>query len=165
MPAKQRRQRGTDGRLKKDPQARERALEVLNLMRNRGMSLKRASQMANTTPENVRNHVGKVVFKQPNGRYAAHPSDRLTRHMQLLDGKGTFAVSVRGPKQAARIARYMAAVDRYLKRGETEALAEFEGQTIRSRGKTHSFLTDPQILDRVGLAGEVSFESIYVLRG
>ena len=77
---------------------------------------------------------------------------------------GKVEVAVRGSRPASRVARYMAAVDQYLRTGNTNALDEFRGQTIRARNVTYHFLTDLPALDRLAHAGEVSFERLYVLR-
>ena len=58
----------------------------------------------------------------------------------------------------------MAAVDRYLRTGEIDALAELRGQSIRSRNRIYVFLTNTAALDRLANAGEVSFDRLYVLR-
>lgn len=164
MAAKRRKKRKVAKRSRKDPAARERALEALNLMRSDSLSLKQAARAAFTTPETVRRHVGKVVFRNPNGRYSAKPSDQLARHVWLHTEGGKIEISVRGSRNVGRIARHMAAVDRYLRTGDTEPLAEFERQTIRSRTEEHSFLTDTNALDRLAQAGEVSFERLYARR-
>ena len=165
MPRKRRTaRRSTRRKSRKDPAARERALDALSRMRSDGLSLTRAARLAHTTPETVRKHVGRTLIRSPGGRYAATPSDRLTRYVWVLTKDGKKEVAVRGSRQASRVARYMAAVDRYLKTGETDALAEFRGQGIRSRNQFHPFLTDTRALDRLALAGEVSFERLYTRR-
>ena len=108
--------------------------------------------------------MGRAITRQRNGRYAATRSDRLTRHIWLLTETGKEEIAVRGSNAASRVARHMAAVDQYLRDGSTEALQAFQGQTIRAGKVTHPFLTDPSALDRLALAGEVSFDRLYVLR-
>lgn len=167
MAAKKRRQRKKHKaakRSRKDPAARERALEALNRMRSDSLSLSQAARAAHTTPETVRKHIGKIIIRNPNGRYEAKPFDRLTRRVWLLTENGKIEISVRGSGHVARIARHMAAVDRYLRTGDAEPLKEFERQTVRSRNQKHSFLTDTKALDRLAQAGEVSFERLYARR-
>ena len=164
MAAKRRKKRKAANRSRKDPAARERALEALNRMRSDSPSLKQAARSAHTTPETVRKHLGKVIVRNPNGRYSATEFDRLTRRVWLLTETGKIEISVRGSRHVGRIARHMAAVDRYLRTGDDGPLAEFEGRTIRSRYETHSFLTDTRALDRLAQAGEVSFERLYARR-
>jgi hypothetical protein len=133
-------------------------------MRAKKLSLTRAARVARTTRATVRKYGHQAVIKTPGGRYAVTPSDRLTRHIWILTERGRVEIAVRGSRQAERIARHMAAVDRYLRTGDAEALAEFQGQRVRSRYEAHPFLTDTQVLDRLAHAGEVSFERLYARR-
>ncbi len=164
MPAKRGRARKTVRRARTDPAARERSLEALQQMRSEGLSLTRAAREARTTPATVRKYVGSAVRQTRGGRYVATPSDRLTRRVWFLTKAGKVEVAVRGSRPASRVARYMAAVDRYLQTGETDALAEFRGQSIRSGNRTYVFLTNTAALDRLAKAGEVSFERLYTRR-
>ena len=120
--------------------------------------------MARTTPKTVRKYVGRAVTRTSRGRYVATPSDRLTRRIWLLTKRGKIEIAVRGSRPASRVARYMAAVDQYLRSGRTDALQEFQGKTIRAGKVTHRFVTDTTTLDRLAFADEVSFERLYVLR-
>ena len=164
MPTKRRTARKTTRRSRKDPAARERALEALSRMRSEGRSLTRAARIAHTTPVTVRKHVGRTLVRSASGRYVASPSDRLTRRVWFLTKNGKVEAAVRGSRQASRVARYMAAVDQYLRTGDAEPLQEFRGQGIHSRNQTHRFLTNTDALDRLALADEVSFDRLYVLR-
>ena len=133
-------------------------------MRTDGLSLTRAVREVHTTPETMRRYVGSALFRTRRGRWAATPSDRLTRRVWFLTPEGKVEVAVRSSRTASRIARYMSAVDQYLRTGETDALQEFAGKSIRSRGASFVFLTNPRALDRLAHADEVSFERLYVLR-
>ena len=165
MPARRRQARkATRKGRRRDPLARERALEVLQRMRTDGESLTRAAREAHTTPETVHRYVGTALVRTRRGRWAATPSDRLTRHVWMFTKDGKVEVAIRGSRQASRVARYMAAVDGYLKKGDTDALAKFEGQGVRSRNQTYLFLTDTEALERLAKAGEVSFERLYTRR-
>ena len=150
--------------MRTNPEARERALEALNRMRADGLSLTRAARTSRTTPQTVRNYVGRALTRSAGGRYAPTPSDRFTRRVWLLTARGKVEIAVRGSRPASRVARHMAAVDRYLREGRTDALRGFEGETIRAGRVVHAFVTDPVALDRLAFAGEVSFERLYVLR-
>jgi hypothetical protein len=57
----------------------------------------------------------------------------------------------------------MAAVDHYLKTGDTDGLSKFRGRTVRAENHTFAFVTDPRILDRLANAGEVAFEDLYAI--
>ena len=164
MPSKRGRTRKTAGRARTDPAARERSLEALQQMRSEGLSLTRAARQSHTTPTTVRKYVGSAVRQTRSGRYVATPSDRLTRRVWFLTKGGKVEVAVRGSRPASRIARYMAAVDRYLRTGNTDTLAEFRGQSIRAGNRTYVFLTNTAALDRLAQVGEVSFERLYTRR-
>jgi hypothetical protein len=133
-------------------------------MRTKGVSLTRAAREAHTTPETVRKYVPQAIKKSKGGRYAATASDRLTRHVWLLTETGKVEVAVRGSRPAARVARYMAAVDHFLRTGDSKPLDKFHGQAIHARNQKYLFLTDSEALDRLANAGEVSFERLYSRR-
>ena len=164
MPRKRQSSRTKTRRSRSDPLARERALEVLQLMRSKGFSLTRATREAHTTPKTARKNVGRVLIRSKSGRYATTTSDRLTRHVWFLTKKGKVEVAVRGSRPASRVAQHSAAVHQFLKTGDSGPLDAFQGQAIRSRNKTYFFLTDSEALERLANAGEVSFERLYVLR-
>lgn len=142
-------------------QTRQRVFEVLQRMRATGASLTRAARDAHTTPRTVRKHAASAVPQEANGRYRVTKSDRLARTVRFLTPDGGISVSVRGSRPASRIARHWAAVDRYLRTGNTDGLRDFTDKTFRVRGTTRSFVTDPALLDRLANAGEVSFEDLY----
>lgn len=144
-------------------EAYERALEALALMRRKGVSLTRAAREVRTTPNTVRRYAGSATRKASNGRYVAKPSDRLIRRMRFLTPRGRITLDVTNSRTATRIARYFAAVDRYLKTGKTDALRQFRRKAIRVGKVAYPFLTDPRTLDRLANAGEVVFEDLYDL--
>ena len=165
MPRKRGRARKTTRRPRTDPAARERALEAVNYVRSDGCSLTEAARRARTTPATVRKYASPALVRSPGGRYAATPSDRLTRHIRFLTKDGIAAIRVRGSKAASDTARHWAAAKHCLLTGETEALAEFHGRSIRADGVTYYFITDPATLERLHAAGETSFERLYTQRG
>ena len=164
MPRNRRKTRKETRKSRKDPLARERAFEVLQLMRSKGFSLTRAAREAHTTSETTRKNVGQALKRSRNGRYAATVSDRLTRRVWFLTKTGKVEMSVRGSKAASRVAEHSAAVHQLLKTGDSRLLDAFQGQAIRTRNQTHFFLTDTEALERLANAGEVSFERLYVRR-
>lgn len=164
MSAKRRKTKKKTGRSREDPLVRERALEVLQLMRSKGFSLTRAAREAHTTPETTRKRVGRELNRSKNGRYAATTSDRLTRRVWFLTKTGKVELPLRGSRAASRVAQHMAAVDQFLTTGDARSLAAFKGRAIRSGKRSFPFLTDTEVLERLADAGEVSFERLYVLR-
>ena len=149
---------------RKDPLARERMFESIQLMRSKDYSLTRAAREAHTTPETVRKYGRSALIRSKNGRYAATTSDRLTRRVWFLTKTGKVELPLRGSRAASQVARHMAAVDQFLTTGDARPLAAFKGRAIRSGKKSFPFLTDTEVLERLADAGEVSFERLYVLR-
>jgi len=131
-------------------------------MRSAGRSLRAAAIESHTTPRTVRKYVGDAVARRAAGRYRAAKSDRLTRQLQFLTPAGKVAIAVRGSRRASRVASYWAAVDRFLKTGDMEPLHQFEGESLHIGKSIYPFVTDPRVLERLGHAGEVSFEDLYV---
>jgi len=156
--------RGNGGRFRKDPLARERSLEALQLMRSEGLSLNKAARKAGTTVPTVLKRVPRALRRTRRGRYEATPSDRYTRHLWALTPEGTVEVAVRGSRQAELLASYMAAVDWYLKKGDASRLAAFRDKGIRSSGRSFPFVTNTAALDKLAHAGEESFERLYARR-
>ena len=148
---------------RRDPFARERAIDAINRMRRDGVSLTQAARTAHTTRTTVLRHA-KSALRKKGTRYAVTASDRLVRHVRFLTDAGRIEISVRGSRTASEIARHMAAVDRYLGSGDIGPLSEFEGRSVRAGRETFPFLTDPDALVRLANAGEVSFERLYSRR-
>jgi hypothetical protein len=141
--------------------ARARALEVLSRMRTENLSLTRAAKKAETSARSVIKYAASALKKSAGGRYRAKPSDRLKRTLYFLTEDQKIPVEIRSSRTASKVAAYWSAVDRFLKSGDASGLVEFEGKSIRAGKTTYPFITDPDILERFGNAGEVSFEDLY----
>jgi hypothetical protein len=150
--------------LPRDVQAREargRALEAVNLMRSKGLSLSEAASQAGTTPDTVRKYASSALVREETG-YRTRPSDRLVREMRLPTSQGGRSVSVRGSRDASLVGEYWNAVRQYLQTGDDSGLEDFEGKSITdSSGETWELLTDRSQLRRMGNAGVLAFEDIY----
>ena len=144
---------------------RQRVLEGLYDMRTHGWSMTRAAREAHTTPRTMQKYLGSVLIRTETGGYAARGYDRLRRPMRFLTKEGTIALEVRDSRTASQIGEYFNAVDRYLTTGRTDDLRQFRGQSIRVGKRTYLFVTDPRTLKRLGAAGEISFEDLYVYAG
>jgi hypothetical protein len=71
-------------------------------------------------------------------------------------------VTVRDSKQARLVGEYWNAVHAHLARGDSSGLRRFEGlHVIAADGTRVPFLVDTEVLDQLGNAGVLSFESIY----
>jgi hypothetical protein len=142
-------------------ETRNRALDAIRRMRNDQLSLARAARVAGTTAATVKKYAQSALRRTEIGRYVARPSDRLTRHLQFLTPKGKVAISVRGSRDASRVASYWAAVDRFLSTGDASRLEPFVGRQLRSGNRTYLFITDEALLEQLGDAGEPDFENLY----
>ena len=72
---------------------------------------------------------------------------------------GNVPETVRGSKQASQLGRYTSVVGKYLRTGDIESLAEFEGQSIAG----HVLITDPEILSSLAQAGALTLDEIYAV--
>lgn len=141
--------------------ARERALEALGLMRSEGLSLRGAAERVGTTPRTVHKYVGPALRKEGR-KYRAAERDDLLRPLALLTPEGNRRVWVRSSRDARLIAQYQNAVRLYIRTGDDSGLARFERAGIRdASGAWWPFVTDRELVKRLGSAGVLSFESIY----
>jgi hypothetical protein len=139
---------------------RGRALEALSLMRRKGLSLTAAAKEADITPRQVHRWAGRALTKRGR-RWMAKPWDRLSRRLRFIDARGLMEVEARDSRTATRIARYNAAVHRFLTTGDERALREFNRKSFSSRGVVHYFLTDSDVLQTLALVDEIAFEDMY----
>ncbi len=72
---------------------------------------------------------------------------------------GNAPVTVRGSKQASQLGKYMSAVSKYLRSGDVEGLAAFEGKSIGG----HALITDPGLLSSLAQAGALTLDEIYAV--
>ena len=134
---------------------------AVSQMRDKGASLRRVAQAAGISPAVVRRLAGSALKKLPNGRYVARATDRLLRVLEVPSPDGRVEVAVRDSKVASEVAAYWNAVHRYLTSGDVTGLEGFQGVIIRGIEFDVALVTDPETLDRLGRAGDLSFESIY----
>ncbi len=139
-----------------------RVTHAVSKMRTSGASLPHAAQEYGVSRRQMRRFGGKALRKLKNGWYAAKASDRLLRILVIPTRQGLAEITVNDSREASRLGRYSAAVERYLQTGEASALREFRGKhIINASGKRVPLLTDLHELDRQGSAGVLSFESLY----
>lgn len=132
-------------------------------MRSRALSLAQAARHAGTTPRTMQRHVGTALKKKSDGRFAATKWDRIPRTMKFLTENGYMHLILRDSRTASEVARYMGAVDRFLKTGDQGPLSAFRGKAVRSGRTAHAYLTHGRTLERLAYAGEISYEDIYAL--
>lgn len=137
--------------------ARPRALAVLARMRSRGESLSTAAHVEHTTPRTVRIIIGKLLRRDPSGRYSATGGDTLRRDLSVLGFDGYEPVTVRSSNRAQLASEHLIAVGRFLRTGDTEWLKPFVGKRVGGV----ELLTDPYRLQVLGDAGLVKLDSLY----
>jgi hypothetical protein len=132
-----------------------RALHVLAQMRRTGSSLTAAAREEHIDPRTVR----KYLRAELRGRGKPTKADRRSREMLVPTTLGNSPVTVRGSKQASQLGRYMSAVSKYLRTGDVDGLAEFEGQSIAG----HALITDADLLSSLAQAGALTLDEIYAV--
>jgi hypothetical protein len=109
--------------------ARDRAFSALSSMRH-GSSLSRAARENGVTVRTIQRYVGRALLQsRRGGRIRAAKTDRLVRYLQIPGPNGPQEIKVRGSKTATEVAKYKAAVNRFL-RGDRNALARWHGKRI-----------------------------------
>jgi hypothetical protein len=134
-----------------------RALHVLARMRRTGESLTAASREEHIDPRTVR----KYLKTELRGRGEPTKVDRRNRNMLMPTALGNAPVRIRGSKKASELGKYMSAVGRYLRTGDVEALAGFEGKSMGG----HAFITNPDLLSSLAQAGALTLDEIYAVPG
>lgn len=143
-----------------------RVTHVISKMRAEGVSLRQASREFEIDPRTVVRLGRPALRKRANGQYKAKASDRLLRVLVVPTREGLREIAVRDSRQASQVAEYWNAVHRYLETGDDSALRKFRRKRITdAKGVRVPLLTDRDELDRLGNAGELSFESLYAKTG
>ena len=140
-----------------------RSAHAVTQMRNEDISLQRASRESGIDQGTVLQLAGSALRKNARGRYEAKSSDRLLRVLAIPTREGVGEIATRDSRQASQLATYWVAVQRYLESGDASGAVEFEGIYITDADSAQvPLLTDRDELDRLGSAGVLSFESLYV---
>ena len=109
--------------------ARDRSLHALADMRH-GASFSQAARDNGVTPRTIRKYVGSALLQnRSSGRIRATKSDRLVRYLQIPGPSGQVEIKAHGSKEASEVARYKAAVNRFL-RGDVNALKPWHRKKI-----------------------------------
>jgi hypothetical protein len=137
---------------------RLRALEAVNLMRQRNLSLTRAAAEAGTTVRTVKRHAHGAL-DQRGRRIVAKPTDRLARPMSVFTPEGPRTVVIRSSRKASDVAAHWAAIQRYLATGDTTALARFDSKTAGGV----RLGTDPDAIEAWARIGELAIDDIYAI--
>ena len=135
---------------------------VISRMRVNRVSLRTASRDFGLDPRVV-TRLGKAALrKRKNGQYVAKRSDKLLRILAIPSPDGVREIATRDSRQATNLGKFWAVVQKYLQTGDSSALKKLRRKyIIDASGKRIPLLTDLAELDRLGSAGELSFESLY----
>ena len=142
---------------------------VVSKMRADRVPLPQASREFGLDPRVVARLGESALRKRKNGQHIAKPYDRLLRILAIPapgEKGGKREIAVRDSRQTTILGKYWAAVQKYLRTGDSAALNKFRGKSITdASGKRAPLVTDLTELDRLGSAGVWSFESIYAQVG
>lgn len=140
----------------------DRVLSVISKMRTDKISLAQASRDTGINPRTVKRWGSSALRKLNDGKYAARPTDNLLRMVMIPTPEGPREIAVRGSKQVTLLAEYWNALHRYLQTGDAAPLKTFRGKHIKDANGVYVLLpTDLQVLNQLGSAGVLSFESLY----
>lgn len=139
-----------------------RVTQAISKMRAHRVSLREASREFGLDPRVVSRLGKSALRKRSNGQYVAKPADNFLRLLAIPTPNGVREVAIRGSKQATQLGKYWAAVQKYLQTGNASALARFHRTRIAdASGKNIPLILDTTVLDQLGSAGVLSFESLY----
>jgi hypothetical protein len=95
-----------------------------------GVPFSQAARDNGVTPRTVKKYVGSALIQdRRGGRIRPTRSDRFVRYLLIPGPGGEVEVKARGSKEATDVARYKAAVNRFLS-GDLKALAPWRGKKI-----------------------------------
>jgi hypothetical protein len=138
-------------------EARHRAFEAITEMRSHGLSLRAASRLVGTTPENVRRYAPEAVTKEGR-RYRATASDRSYQRMSALSAEGHRDIDVRGSRSRTLVGGHWNAVHRFAETGDVSILAKFKGKRVGGI----ELASDPDLIEEYLRQGELDIDDIYV---
>lgn len=140
----------------------DRVVGVISKLRSERTSLQKAAKEEGISPQTVKRWAGSSLQKQRSGKWSAKKSDTLLRILKVPTPEGVREIAVRGSRQATTLAEYSNAVLRYFQTGDRSQLKKFKGKFIKdSDGIQTPLITDRNLLNRLGSAGVLSFESLY----
>jgi hypothetical protein len=132
-------------------------------MRSDGESLERAARGAGISSRVARSLLTSALRRDEHGRLVAVQHDRFFRLLVIPGERGPREVAVRSSTVASRLGAYAAAVQKYLTTGDASTLMPFRRERLlNAQGRPIRLLTNLRALNRLGHAGALKFESIYV---
>jgi hypothetical protein len=137
--------------------------EAVSLMKSNDISARSAARATGISLRTLLRRGGSALRKLKNGQYVAKLNDRLFRPVIVVSYEGPVEVATNDSREASIAGKHSAAVQRYLETGDDSALRRLpRNDIIDAQGNRVELLIDLDELDRLGSAGELSFESLYV---
>ena len=136
--------------------------EAVSLMKTNHITARAASRAVGISQTTFTDMARSALQKLSSGRYKPKPDDDLFRPVIVVSDKGLVEVATRSFHEASIAGKHSAAVQRYLETGDDSGLRRLpRNYIIDAQGNRVELLTDLDELDRLGSAGELSFESLY----
>ena len=144
----------------------ERYVEALNTAaksRAENKPLSRIARELGVDPKVVQQWVPSAFRKDRRGRIMATTRDSYLRVLTIPGPQGTREVAVKDSRTASQLAKYSDAVRSYVRRGDPSPLRQFSDLVLKdANGRRIKLVTDLRLLNELGHAGVLSFESLYV---
>ena len=137
---------------------------VISQMRANRVSLTQAAIETGIDPRVVARLGKSALRKRKNGKYVAKRTDKLLRILAIPTSDGLREIVTRDSRQAMQLGKYWSAVQKYLQTGNASNLEKFsrKRKTIKdASGMKIRLILDTAVLDQLGSAGALSFESFY----
>ena len=138
------------------------AVNAVAKMRADGLSLPKAARAVGIHANTVRRLAGPALRKDKRGLWTATKRDSLLRVLTVPGSRGDREIATKDSRVAVHIARYFAAVRRYIHTADASGLVEFRKLMLTdAKGKRITLVTNLRVLLDLGNAGVLSFESLY----
>ena len=138
------------------------AVNAVAKVRADGVSLPKAARAVGIDANTVRRFAGPALRKDKRGRWTATKRDSLLRVLTVPGPRGNREVVVKDSRTAVQIAKYFAAIRRYINTTDASGLVEFRKMKLMdASGKRITLVTNRRMLVLLGHAGVFSFESLY----
>jgi hypothetical protein len=136
----------------------------VSLMKENDISASAAARALWIPPREFISRARSALRTLKNGRYVAKRNDHLFRPVIVVSkSRGPIEVATTDSREASIAGKHSSAVERYLETGDDSALRRLpRNYIIDAQGNRIELLTDTDELDRLGSAGELSFESLYL---
>jgi hypothetical protein len=123
------RKRNTNPQKDRDKRIRNQVAKAVHAIRQ-GIPAYRAARENGVSLRTIKQRAGKNLVQERLGaRIRAKKNDRLLRYLEIPGPDGPIEITVRGLKAAREVAKYKAAVNRFLA-GDRNALADWHGKKV-----------------------------------